>query len=186
MDKPQDGRSVVVAHVSYAFLVFTAAVHVFTAGGASLFIAQVTGIDEAYAFPPLYLALVALTAYLVLRNGRWAVDDDFIYKGWRLARFIAISEIEHAQIGIPDNWITALAQLPGAGHMGLAASMQSSALVLRLSGDRWLVWEFSGMVNRDQFVNAILKRSPRGHTDCPVMPVPIWLPLLRVGRIIHG
>lgn len=186
MDKPRERRSLVVAHVSYGFMIFAGALHVVTAMGASTYIAQVTGVDEVYAFPPAYLALVTLTAYLLLRNGRWAVDDVFVYKGWRLAPFIAISEIEHAQIGIPDNWITALAQLPGAGIMGLAASAQSSALVLRLSGNRWLVWEFTAMVNRDQFVRAILERSPRADTNGTVMPVPITLPLLRVGSIVQG
>lgn len=186
MNKSHECRRMVVTHVSYLFLVFVAAVHVVTGCGVAIFIADITGMPAPYAFPPAYLALVALTVYLVLRNGRWAVDDEFIYKGWRLARFIAIAEIEHAQIGIPDNWLTAIARIPGSGLWKLAASMQSSALVLRLSGNRWLVWQFSAMVNRERFVNAVLERSPREDTDSPMLPIPTKLPLLKVGSILHS
>ena len=77
--------AVIIAHVSYAHLAFTAAVHVMTAFGLSLFLTDFIKIQPIFAFPLAYLSLVLLTSYLVLRNGRWAVDGRFLYKGWRRA-----------------------------------------------------------------------------------------------------
>jgi hypothetical protein len=157
-----------------------------TAFALSLGLTDFVKIQPIFAFALTYLPLVFLTSYLMLRNGRWAVDGRFIYKGWRLSPYVAVSEIEHAQIGIPDSWVKAVAHLPGGHIVGLVEAVQNDALVLRLSGNRWLVWQFLGMVNRDQFVHAVLEHSPSIGGDATHFAVPINFPLLRVGKILQA
>ncbi len=98
----------IVAHVSYPFLVFVAGVHLFTAYAIALGVSQDLNIREEFVFILAYAALLLMSACLLLRNGRWAVDEKYIYKGWTLTPFISIEEIEHAQIGLPSKWSSML------------------------------------------------------------------------------
>lgn len=178
--------TMIVTHVSYSMLVFASAIHVLTAGGLSVLLAGIARVGMVYVFPFVYLGLIGMTAYLVFRNGRWAVDDEFIYKGWPLRPLVKTSEIEHAQIGLPDNILTVLSQIPGAGSLRAAVAAQQGALLICFSGNRWLIWEFWGMVNRQEFVERVLTMSPRDSNMEITPDVLRRLSLINTGRIIHG
>jgi hypothetical protein len=168
----------IVALVSYRFLIFVAGVHLFTAGAISFGASQVLNVKEAFVFLPTYGVLLLMSACLVLRNGRWAVDKEHIYKGWPLTPLISIEEIEHAQVGLPPKWTSMLSTA--------VASAERRALLLRLRGNRWLIWEFWAMVNRDEFVEEILRNAPvEDDIDIP-NEVIRRLSLTKVGTILQG
>ncbi len=178
----------VTARLSYFFLIAIGIAHVFTAGIGSAMLANVIwgNIDRfPYFFPFLYIALVGFSAVLVYGNGRWTVDGQHIYKGMAKTPFISIAEIEHAQIGLPENWLSKLTPL----NPLLAVAMknaQREALLVKLTGNRWFIWQFMGMVNRKRFVEAVLARSPSlGEISIPAH-VARKLSIAKTGQIVSG
>jgi hypothetical protein len=154
---PEVEAMMIVTHVSYGYLLFTAAVHALTAGGVAFGVFNEPR-RQWFAFGIGYSILAAISFLLYARNGRWGVDEKYIYRGWRLKPLIRIGEIEHAQIGMPRNWISVMASF--SGPLGLVEQAQRSALLLRLTGNRWFIWCFFGMANRDEFVDAVMDFSP--------------------------
>ena len=168
----------IVAHVSYRFLVFVAGVHLFTAGAISLGASQELNAKEEFVFLPTYAVLLLMSAYLVLRNGRWAVDKEHIYKGWPLTPFISIEEIEHVQVGLPPKLSSLLSTA--------VAASERRALLLRLRGNRWFIWEFWAIVNRHAFIEEILRMAPvEDDIDVPDAVVR-RLSLTKAGTILQG
>ena len=178
----------VTARVSYFFLLVIAAAHVFTAGiGSGLLANAIWGnVDRlTYIFPFLYIALVAFSAILLLRNGRWTIDGEHIYKGMSGMPFISVTEIEHAQIGLPDNW---LSNLPAVNPLLRSAMRKSQreSLLVKLTGNRWFIWQFMGMVNRKRFIEAVLAKSPSlGMVSIPTH-VAKRLSIAKTGQIVYG
>lgn len=117
-----------------------------------------------FAIFPFPFALVTVAAlYFNWNYSRWETDGTCVRRGGE--PLFRISEIEAVQLGIPDNWITRLASIPGIEWTKLrtlkaASERQKEMLVVRLSRNRWFIWSGSTYENGRLFRDYLQKVAP--------------------------
>jgi hypothetical protein len=147
---------------------------VLTAGVGNLFWGD-TFAESGHAlwmFPAFAIPLFVLTLLHNLSHSRWMIDSGIVYQGNK--PLFQLRDIQAVQLGVPDNWITKLAGIPGiqftrARTARFAAEMQKEMLVMKLTENRWFVWSGHSYQNGMLFRNRLMEAAPvKQIEDLPV------------------
>ncbi len=140
-----------------------------------------------WLFPVFFLPLLYAMVTYNLRRGRWLIENGMLYRG--RSPLFRLDEIEAVQVGLPDNWMTAVANLPlyirGSGGIVFAAAARRQIIVIKLTNRRWMMWSGMQYVNAERFRDALVFVAPQKTIDPLPSGVLPLLKLINVNRVLH-
>lgn len=149
-------------------------------------------LEIAWAFAAFFPIFLFLFVRFNLRNGTWLIENGTLYRGSK--PLFQLGEVESVRLGLPDNWITSVANLSsnspvrvkGAGGVQFAAWRQKQIVVLRLNRNRWMMWSGTQYSNFEAFRDALLSVAPEDPSeDIPGSILP-QLKLYNVNKVLYG
>ncbi len=167
----------------------------FLAGGVTFGIVKWVGSTEEpdknlpllWLFPIFFVPLLYATVKYNLNRGRWLIEDGTLYRG-RTPLF-QLNDVEAVQIGLPDNWINAIANLPlkirGTGGFQAAAIIRKNIVVLRLKDHRWMMWSGTQYTNFEEFRNTLIAAAVEKSIDQIPDSILPQLKTINVNRILY-
>ena len=150
----------IITHLWYGYVPVWVFLFILPAGGLASLLSE--PLHQWITFVAVYTGLAVWAFLKVDRDGYWGVDRGNIYRGLRLRPYIRIEEIQNVQIGMPSEWDIGVAA-PGWLRLNGGAEvrrLQEQALLLRLTGDRWLVWGLHRMTGAEEFVRTVVRWAP--------------------------
>ena len=140
-----------------------------------------------WLLPMFFVPLLFATFYYNLNRGRWLIENGIVYRGKK--PLFRLDEIEAVQIGLPDNWITAISKLPvkvrGSGGMEAAAISQAELIVLRLTNRRWMMWSGLMYTNFHKFRSTLFAAAPFKTIEPLPQKILPKLKLWNVNKILY-
>lgn len=135
-------------------------------------------------FLGLWVVLGILALWINKKIAYWTITDGVVAKGGR--DLFSLSDVEAVQLGLPDILVTKLSQVSGMGLFRSGRRLQASAelrrhiLIVRLTGDRWFLWNGTtyenGHLVREALIDAADEKS--------IEEIPEKaMPLMRLGLI---
>ena len=98
-------------------------------------------------FLPIIAAAVA-TLFIVLgrRQAFWTLRDGVLHKGSQETPLLRLDDVVATRLGLPNDWPKVTAAMKAVPHRRIrgaaeaAEAVNSSCLVVQLTGGRWFVW----------------------------------------------
>ena len=104
---------------------------------------------------------------VMIRKGRWSIENGVVYRSGNA--LFRLDEIEAAREGLPENWVSLLASVPGR-RTSVARAVevqQDEILVVKLSRGRWFLWAGLHMKDGLKF-RAMLAANAGSHSIEPI------------------
>ena len=134
-------------------------------------------------FVPVFIGIRKLNA----SRSFWKLENGAVYRGGKLLFYL--SEIEEAQVGLPDNWINQLDRLPvkfrGSGGIAYHAFARKQVAILKLKEKRWFLFSGLAYQNGAEFRDALVAAAPVrsiGHFSDAILPK---IGMINVNRVLR-